>query len=109
MKKLSPPSIGISLEKFRESFDAIPRETDIKGWYRENKTIGIVYTDMSTNGRDLVLKKVKDCLKNIFGNDIARNSYVNTYFYPEDLGKEVASPRLIVWTLCRTICPQCFP
>lgn len=78
----------ISLEKFRASFDAITRETDIKGWYRENKTIGLVYTDMSTNGRDLVLKKVKDCLKNIFGNDIARNSYVNTYFYPEDLGKD---------------------
>ena len=78
----------ISLEKFRESFDSITRETDIKGWYRENKTIGIIYTDMSTQSRDLVLKKVKDCLKKVFGNDIPRNSFINTYFYPEDLGKD---------------------
>ena len=78
----------ISLEKFRESFDSITRETDIKGWYRENKTIGIIYTDMSTQSRDLVLKKVKDCLKKVFGNDIPRNSFINTYFYPKDLGKD---------------------
>lgn len=81
----------ISMEKFREAFDSITRETDIKGWYREKKTIGIIYTDMATNSRDLVLKKVKDCLKKVFGNTIPKKSFINTYFYPEDLGKDIAN------------------
>ena len=78
----------ITLEKFRETFDAITRETDIKGWYRENKTIGIVYTDMSSQNRDLILKKVKEGLKKVFGHGIPHNAFIKTYLYPEDLGKE---------------------
>jgi lipopolysaccharide/colanic/teichoic acid biosynthesis glycosyltransferase len=78
----------ITLQKFRETFDAITRETDIKGWYRENRTIGIVYTDMSSQNRDLILKKVKDGLRKVFGHSIPQNAFIKTYLYPEDLGKE---------------------
>jgi lipopolysaccharide/colanic/teichoic acid biosynthesis glycosyltransferase len=79
-----------TLEKFRETFDQITRETDIKGWYRENRTIGIVYTDMSSQNRDLILKKVKDGLKKVFGHNIPHNAFIKTYLYPEDLGKETS-------------------
>jgi len=78
----------ITLEKFKKTFDQITRETDIKGWYRENKTIGIVYTDMSVQNRDLILKKVKDGLKHVFGHSIPHHIFITTYLYPEDLGKE---------------------
>jgi lipopolysaccharide/colanic/teichoic acid biosynthesis glycosyltransferase len=78
----------ITLEKFKNTFDRITRETDIKGWYRENKTIGIVYTDMSVQNRDLILKKVKDGLKHVFGHSIPHHAFIKTYLYPEDLGKE---------------------
>jgi lipopolysaccharide/colanic/teichoic acid biosynthesis glycosyltransferase len=78
----------ITLEKFRQTMDKITRETDIKGWYREHKTIGIVYTDISENNRDLILKKVKDGLKSVFGHSIRHNAFIKTFIYPEDLGKE---------------------
>ena len=70
-------------------FDQITRETDIKGWYCENRTIGIVYTDMSSQN-DLILKKVKDGLKKVFGHSIPHNAFIKTYLYPEDLGKETS-------------------
>jgi lipopolysaccharide/colanic/teichoic acid biosynthesis glycosyltransferase len=79
-----------TLVKFRETFDHITRETDIKGWYRENKTIGIVYTDMSSQNRDLILKKVKEGLKKVFGHSIPHHAFIKTYLYPEDLGKETS-------------------
>ncbi|MBN2037594.1 MAG: sugar transferase [Chitinispirillaceae bacterium] len=77
-----------TLERFRETLENMTRETDIKGWYRENKTVGIIYTDMSTQNRQLILRKVKDGLKKIFGHDIPNHAYINTFLYPEDLGKE---------------------
>jgi lipopolysaccharide/colanic/teichoic acid biosynthesis glycosyltransferase len=77
-----------SLTKFRDTFDTITRETDIKGWYRENKTIGIIYTDMSVESRDLILKKVKDGLKKVFGHTIPHHAFIKTFLYPEDIGKE---------------------
>jgi lipopolysaccharide/colanic/teichoic acid biosynthesis glycosyltransferase len=77
-----------TLAVFRKTIDAITRETDIKGWYRENKTIGIIYTDMAVQNRGLILGKVKEGLKKIFGHDIPRHAFIKTYLYPEDLGKD---------------------
>ena len=84
----------LTLEKFRETMDSVTRETDIKGWYRDQKTIGIIYTDVSDQNRDLILKKLKDGLKKVFGHSIPHNAFIKTYLYPEDLGKEeIREPR----------------
>ncbi|MBN1129945.1 MAG: sugar transferase [Chitinispirillaceae bacterium] len=77
-----------TLAAFRDTIESITRETDIKGWYRENRTIGIIYTDMSAQNRELILKKVKEGFKSVFGHHIPHHAFIKTFLYPEDLGKD---------------------
>jgi exopolysaccharide biosynthesis polyprenyl glycosylphosphotransferase len=63
--------IARTLEEGRESvvvnivrvLASLTRETDIKGWYKEGRTIGVLYTELNLFDEKKMLKKIKDGLE----------------------------------------------
>ena len=47
------------IKKLLNTLYSITRETDIKGWYDTNRTIGIIYTEFDDHSIDIILNKLK--------------------------------------------------
>jgi lipopolysaccharide/colanic/teichoic acid biosynthesis glycosyltransferase len=60
------------------------REIDIKGWYRFNHSIGVIYTETSTAGKESILQKVHVNLGLAFGPVMAEKVIVTYASFPED-------------------------
>ena len=51
--------VSKTIKKLLNTLYSITRETDIKGWYDANRTIGIIYTEFDDNFIDIILNKLK--------------------------------------------------
>jgi exopolysaccharide biosynthesis polyprenyl glycosylphosphotransferase len=66
------------------------REIDVIGWYREEATIGIVYTEIGATEkrsvRRALLERITTGLQNSLALDQASMVRISFYFYPEEQG-----------------------
>jgi exopolysaccharide biosynthesis polyprenyl glycosylphosphotransferase len=73
---------------------SILRDTDVPGWYKDGKTIGIIYTDLKDQPRDFVRSKIHDRLMEALQAALPAETLAQlkmTYhFYPESDGSSVA-------------------
>jgi lipopolysaccharide/colanic/teichoic acid biosynthesis glycosyltransferase len=60
------------------------RGIDIKGWYRFNHSIGIIYTETSTPGEESILKKIHVNLGLALGSEPAEKVIVTYAIFPEN-------------------------
>ncbi|MDO5575919.1 MAG: sugar transferase [Fibrobacter sp.] len=67
-----------------QSIYAVTRDIDIKGWHERGRTIGILFTEISANSKNKILKKVKNSLiQNIFPEYVSKIGITCTC-YPID-------------------------
>ncbi len=60
------------------------REIDLKGWYRFNHSIGIIYTETAKSGLDSIVQKVHSNLELALGSENAEKVLVTYALFPEE-------------------------
>ena len=65
------------------------RETDIKGWYRENQVIGILFMEFNTFDKQKILKKIKNGFELSLSPDQMEKINFSIHDFPQDGEKDV--------------------
>ena len=79
----SPETVAIVSRKVSD----ITRETDIKGWYRHNHVVGVIFSETGASGIEPLREKVTRCLlaEDALGN-VAAELKLSFHIFPEGTG-----------------------
>ena len=70
---------------------AASRETDVKGWYRQNEVVGVIFTEIPAEEASSIVQvlsgKMKEALTEEFGAELVDQAVLSFYLYPEDWHK----------------------
>lgn len=87
------------LEKIVEALEIASRETDVKGWYREEEQIGVIFTEVPAGDAQNVVSVLSDrvvsALKECLSAGRIDSSYLSFQVFPEDWfsrGSRIADP-----------------
>lgn len=83
---ISKETCFFTRKKFINLLSLCTRESDIKGWYSENHTLGIIYTDIKELNKAVsthLVKKVKQCIDTVFTKDIRKKIKISYIPFPE--------------------------
>ncbi len=86
-----------ALNKLQKAFLSGFRETDIRGWYREDSIIGIIFTELGSDGqnsREAIIGKTLAALNAQMGPEELRKLYITFNSYPKDLENSIGSGRI---------------
>jgi exopolysaccharide biosynthesis polyprenyl glycosylphosphotransferase len=78
-----------ALEMIKSSLAPSLRETDIRGWYHTQRTIGIIFTDIPTgsdNFIDSIIQKIYARFCERLDPDIIKNIRISFHLFPETNG-----------------------
>ena len=84
------------LNKLRKAFLSDFRETDIRGWYKQESIIGIIFTELDSlghNTRDVIFGKTLTALNSQLGPDELSKLHITFHSYPKDLENSIGSGR----------------
>jgi hypothetical protein len=84
------------LNKLQKIFLSDFRETDIRGWYKQESIIGIIFTELDSlghNTRDVIFGKTLTALNSQMGPDELSKLYITFHSYPKDLENSIGSGR----------------
>jgi len=87
------------LNKFQKAFLSGFRETDIRGWYKQESIIGIIFTELNSFGhdtREAIFGKTLAALNSKMDPDELRKIYITFHSYPKDLENSISSGRFDV-------------
>jgi len=87
------------LNKFQKAFLSDFRDTDIRGWYKQESIIGIIFTDLNSIGhdtREVIFSKTLAALNTQMDPDELRKIYITFHLYPKDLENSIGSGRFDV-------------
>ncbi len=59
------------------------REIDVKGWYKQDNIIGVIYTEISGIQNELVKKKIRDNINKTLDPEDTAMIAVSSYIFPE--------------------------
>ena len=74
--------------KIKEGLASCSREIDLRGWYREEYEIGILFTDIKTEAVDGIMEKLSTCISRVFGPNLSNAVSVRHLVYPLDVMKQ---------------------
>jgi len=77
-----------SLKKIRKALHSCLRETDLKGWFKEDVIIGVILTEIAQIDdivRKKIVNKVRDTISGFLGPEEAREIRISLHTFPEDL------------------------
>ena len=89
-----------ALDKLLDAISQSTRDTDLKGWYREDSIIGVIFTEVGAAGDSSIVESLSTKLTNSFrealGASDARKVRLSFHLFPEnwhepDLGSPVTS------------------
>lgn len=64
------------------------RETDVKGWYRNNSVVGVMFTEIAMDGTNsivsTILARVSGALRNNLSADLFSRINISFHLFPED-------------------------
>lgn len=72
-----------SVKKLIRILNYFSRETDIKGWYKENRIVGIIYTGITYMSIDSIIEKVKTEIAQELTAEQAEAINIDYYLFPE--------------------------
>jgi hypothetical protein len=87
------------LNKLQKVFLSDFRDSDIRGWYKQDSIIGIIFTDLNSFGHDTraaIFGKTLAALNSQIDPDELRKIYVTFHSYPKDLENSIGSGRFDV-------------
>jgi lipopolysaccharide/colanic/teichoic acid biosynthesis glycosyltransferase len=83
---LHTPGRERTLHRVLESLLESTRETDLKGWYRQNSVFGIIFTEMEAPGQTVLralLLKVSQALSSVLTVDQVNEIKLSFHIFPE--------------------------
>ncbi|MDA8155542.1 MAG: sugar transferase [Actinomycetota bacterium] len=81
--KLSPSVKPDVIQKVAGSLFANTRDTDIKGWFRYNTIIGVIFTETDVSQRDLIHQKVAEGITGLCGKETADGIGISFHIFPD--------------------------
>ena len=76
------------VKKVLSTLAASIRETDLWGWYEQNSTAGIIFTEFNGTGKATILatisEKLERALRGIFPSERLKQLRLSFHFFPED-------------------------
>jgi hypothetical protein len=84
------------LNKLQKVLSSDFRETDIRGWYKQESTIGIIFTELNSFGhdtREAIFGKTLAALNSQIDPYELRRIYITFHSYPKDLENSIGSGR----------------
>lgn len=72
------------VKKLIQLLEESSRETDIKGWYKHNRTIGIIFTEVNDLIKELIVERIRNSIDESLEWEYARKIYIDCLSYPED-------------------------
>jgi hypothetical protein len=85
-----------TLNKLQKALSSGFRETDIRGWYKQESIIGIIFTELNSFGhdaREAIFGKTLAALNSQIDPDELRKIYITFHSYPKDLENSIGSGR----------------
>jgi hypothetical protein len=85
-----------TLNKLQKALSSDFRETDIRGWYKQESIIGIIFTELNSFGhdtREAIFSKTLAVLNSQIDPDELRRIYITFHEYPKDIGYSVGGGR----------------
>ncbi|HEY3707156.1 MAG TPA: sugar transferase [Terracidiphilus sp.] len=77
-----------ALESMLEVLRACSRETDVIGWYKEDAVIGVMFTGLVANDRNLILTTVLNRVSNLLRNELTYDQFdqvsLSFHFFPDE-------------------------
>ena len=84
------------INRLKKVFVSNYRDTDIRGWYKQDDIIGIIFTDLDSVGhdtREALFGKTLSALSSQMDPNELRNIYITFHSYPKDLEYSTGSGR----------------
>ncbi len=80
--------INGSVKKLVGLLEGSTREIDIKGWYMENRVIGIIYTEINGANKESIMKKIRNKINDTLDPERAALITMSCFFFPENNDKK---------------------
>jgi len=74
----------VLVKKLFEALSSTTREIDIKGWYKNNYSIGIIFTEISELTGDIIREKIFLILSTALDKKIVEMIKITCHVFPED-------------------------
>jgi hypothetical protein len=84
------------LNKLQKALSSGFRETDIRGWYKQESVIGIIFTELNSHGhdtREAIFGKTVAALNSQIDPDELQKIYITFHSYPKGLENSIGSGR----------------
>jgi lipopolysaccharide/colanic/teichoic acid biosynthesis glycosyltransferase len=82
----------VALEQMTAALSLSTRETDIRGWYREDSVVGVILTEFGSadmrSALDTVFDKVNSTLRVNLGTGPMNEIHISFHVFPDDLGSQ---------------------
>ncbi|MGH7866110.1 MAG: sugar transferase, partial [Candidatus Dormibacteraceae bacterium] len=85
-----------ALYQVRAALAASIRETDLSGWYRQGRTMGVIFTEVKAESADAIMSvlhaKVSEALRHKLRPEHLERIQVSFYLFPETTGEDGWQP-----------------
>jgi lipopolysaccharide/colanic/teichoic acid biosynthesis glycosyltransferase len=74
-----------TVRRITRSLLSTTRDTDIKGWYKHQSIVGVIFTEPNGMDIDVIEEKILNSLKdNLLSAKELKNIHISFYYYPEE-------------------------
>jgi len=83
---------GLAVKTISHLLTSLTRETDIKGWYRENQVIGVLFTEFNAFDKQEILKKIRNGLERSLPQDQMLKINFSVHDFPAEGEQDPCNP-----------------
>jgi lipopolysaccharide/colanic/teichoic acid biosynthesis glycosyltransferase len=93
---LQPDRREGTLEQISAALSSSTRETDIRGWYREDSVLGVILTEFGSaemcSALNAIFCKVNSAMRANLGTGQMNEIHISFHVFPDDLGTQSGGP-----------------
>jgi len=87
---------GKALDKFLSAMLASIRETDVTGWYKNQGTIGVLFTELAIDDKNSILSTILTKVSTTLQDNLTFEQFnqisVSFHFFPDDWDDDISGP-----------------
>jgi lipopolysaccharide/colanic/teichoic acid biosynthesis glycosyltransferase len=87
---------GKALDKFLSAMLASIRETDVTGWYKNQGTIGVLFTELAIDDKNSILSTILTKVSTTLQSNLTFEQFnqisVSFHFFPDDWDDDISGP-----------------
>jgi exopolysaccharide biosynthesis polyprenyl glycosylphosphotransferase len=85
------------MEKMKSALVSCSRETDIRGWHERNKTVGVIFTEMTSideSSVERIFRKVHSAVGETLDPELIKDIKISFHTFPEENGNSAINDGL---------------